>query len=372
MMATPALVLNQLVRRTQTYASALIKNCLGLADHLQVKTILISVVLLSTTSCQKQENQNIIKEIKGDVFGSYYLVKYRGDLAEGEFRKELDVFFKNFNDEFSTYQKDSVISKFNGALKNKKLIVSKEFISMLELAKQFHDETEGAFNPTLAPVIKAWGFGGGRKKEADKDIMEAMKKVGLHHVKWDKEKFEVWKDLDGVELDVNAFAPGWAADLIGEMLLKKNVSNFMVDISGEILFKGTKGENIPWIGGIEKPVHAASKSVHLALKMNDVAMATSGNYRQFFDDNGVRKSHIIDPRTGAPVSHSISSATIIADTAAAADAWGTAMMVLGKEGIALAEKYGKKSLLLNAEKLDQFNEIVSPSMKSFIEKNKLD
>lgn len=353
------------------YASALIKNCLGLADHLQVKTILVTLIFLSAYSCQKQDPEILVRELRGDVFGSYYFVKYRGDLSENEFRKELEVFFKNFNDEFSTYQKNSVISKFNAAPKNKKLIVSKEFITMLELAKKFHDETEGAFNPTLAPVIKAWGFGGGKKKEADKDIKDAMKKVGLHFVKWDKEKFEVWKELDGVELDVNAFAPGWAADLIGEMLIKNKVTNFMVDISGEILFKGSKGEGIPWIGGIERPIVEGQPEVHLALKMNNVAMATSGNYRQFFDENGVRKSHIIDPRTGAPVSHSVSSATIIAETAAEADAWGTAMMVLGKDGIPLAEKYGKKSLLLNAEKLNHFTEVVSPSMKSFIEVNKL-
>lgn len=371
MMATPALVFNQLVRRTQKYASALIKNCLGPADHLQVKTILTSIIFLSVISCQKQEPQITVKELRGEVFGSYYFIKYRGEISEDEFRKKLDVFFKNFNDEFSTYRPDSVISIFNNFPKNKKLSVSKQFIEMLELAKKFHEETGGAFEPTLAPVIKAWGFGGARKKEADQAIKNARKLVGLHHIKWDSAKSEVWKNFDGVQIDVNAFAPGWAADLIGEMLSQHGVQNYMVDISGEILFKGTKDDSQSWVAGIERPSKTYSDGVHLAFKAQDMALATSGNYRQFFDDKGVRKSHIIDPRTGAPVTHSVSSASVIAESAASADAWGTAMMVLGTDGLALSEKHGKKVLLLKARNPEEFVEIVSDSMKVYLEANKL-
>lgn len=346
----------QFYGRTNQYVRALAKT--------------FTLVLLFI-SCQTQEPQILVKELRGEVFGSYYFIKYRGEISEDDFRKELNVFFKNFNDEFSTYQKNSVISLFNQAPKNKKMVVSKEFIQMLELCKKFHLETEGAFEPTLAPVIKAWGFGGGEKKETDEVIKAARKKVGFHHIKWDSNRFEVWKDLDGVELDVNAFAPGWAADLVGEIFLKKNVTNFMVDISGEILFKGTKGDDLSWIGGIERPSKQYADGVHLAFKISNQALATSGDYRQFFDEKGTRKSHIIDPRSGAPVSHQISSASVIADSAAAADAWGTAMMVLGTEGLPLAEKHGKKVLLLNAQNSYTFSEILSPSMKSFLEAYKL-
>lgn len=366
MMASSVLFFSEFVRRTSLYASALRKKCLESADHLNLKTFVPFIILLSIISCQKQESKNEIKELRGEVFGSYYLIKYRGELPEGKFQEELKIFFNDFNREFSTYQKDSVISDFNRSPKNTKLQVSGRFIEMLNLAYRFHEETEGAFDPTLGPVIKAWGFGGGKKRGTDKEIKEAYKKVGFQYVKWDGKKNEVWKTLDGVEIDVNAFAPGWAADLIGEMLKQNQVTHFMVDIGGEILFNGMKDEKNFWIGGIERPSEKHGASVHLAFKMKDQALATSGNYRQFFDENGSRKSHIIDPRTGQPVSHTVSSASVIADSAASADAWGTALMVLGTDGLALCEKHGKKVLLLKANKPGQYEEITSDSMKAFL------
>lgn len=333
--------------------------------------LFLCVIFFLTLSCQRQDSASEIKELRGDVFGSYFIIKYRGDLPAEKFREDLNVFFDEFNKEFSTYQQDSVISSFNRAPKATKLQVSTRFIEMLNLAKTFYEETEGAFDPTLGPVIKAWGFGGGKKKASDEEIRKAMKKVGFQHIKWDEKKNEVWKTLDGLQLDVNAFAPGWAADLIGEMFIERKVTNFMIDISGEILFRGMKDENHPWIAGIEKPSPKHGASVHLAFKMKDLALATSGNYRQFFDENGQRKSHIIDPRTGEPVSHSISSASVIADSAASADAWGTALMVLGTDGLALSEKHGKKVLLLKAVGPDQFEEITSDSMKAFLKAQQL-
>lgn len=332
-------------------------------------TFLITCSLL-LAGCFRQGRIETIKELQGEIFGSYYLVKYRGDLKEEVLLKDLNSFFEQFNNEFSTYQSDSVISQFNKSPANLPIKVSDRFIVMLKLAQKFHQETEGAFEPTLGPVIKAWGFGGGKDKKSEEEIKKAYQKVGFKFVHWDEKNSTVWKEKDGLELDVNAFAPGWAADLIGEMLLKKGVSHFMVDISGEILFKGFKAADTPWIGGIERPSPDLSKSVHLALKMSDLAMATSGNYRQFYDDQGLRRSHILDPRTGRPVEHSISSATVIAQSAASADAWSTAMMVLGSEGLALSEKNGIKVLLLEAKK-NHFEEIVSRSMEKFIATQRL-
>lgn len=333
----------------------------------------ISFLLLSFLffSCQKQDEVTSVKELRGEVFGSYYQIKYRGDLSQEVLSTELKTFFDDFNREFSTYQKDSVISEFNRTPAQKKLLVSQRFIDMLELCKKLYVETNGAFEPTLGPVIKAWGFGGGKKKEADDVIRAQIKKVGFNHVKWDETKREAWKDLEGVELDLNAIAPGWAADLIGDILLKKGIENFMVDISGEILFRGTKTTEQDWIAGIEKPSKEHGQGVQTAFKMRNAAIATSGDYRQFFDEKGARKSHIIDPRTGTPVSHQISSASVIAESAASADAWGTAMMVLGTDGLELSEKHGKKVLLLRAQKPDVFDEVVSPSMRSFLEAHRL-
>lgn len=335
-----------------------------------LKNIFLLICSLLLAGCFRNERQIELKELKGEIFGSYYLIKYRGNLETSELQLELNDFFKSFNDEFSTYQPDSVISKFNQFSRNSKFTVSSRFIDMLKMIQKFHSETEGAFDPTLAPVIKAWGFGGGKGKKSEPEIKEAFKKTGFKYVKWDEEKKLIWKEMDGIELDVNAFAPGWAADLIGEILHKHHIYNYMVDISGEILFKGMKTDKDSWIGGIETPSKEYAQGIQKAFRMKDLSMATSGNYRQFFDENGKRRSHIIDPRTGKPVEHKISSATVIANSTASADAWSTAMMVLGPLGVELCEKYGMKVLLLEAKKLNEFQEIKSHSMDEFIKFNR--
>ncbi|WP_407676987.1 FAD:protein FMN transferase [Peredibacter starrii] len=285
--------------------------------------------------------------------------------------KDLNIFFEEFNQEFSTYRNNSVISTFNRIPVNTKFLVSPRFIEMLKLARKFHDETGGAFDPTLGPLIKAWGFGGGSKgKEPDQaTINKIMADIGFKYLHWDETKLQVWKTKN-VNLDINAFAPGWAADLIGEFFENRGVQNYMVDISGEILFKGTKPQGENWVAGIERPSPQHAEAVQMAFKIKDQAIATSGNYRQFYDHNGERRSHIIDPKTGRPVHHSIASASVLASTAAAADAWGTAMMVLGKEGIEIAEKRGYKVYLLEAHS-KTYAEFMSNGMQAYLEAYRL-
>ncbi len=321
----------------------------------------------------KKEQSPEIHSLQGEIFGAYYIVKYRGDLNPQDFQKDLSKFFDEFNLEFSTYRPDSVVSAFNQAPANKVIKVSPRFIEMLKLSQKFYQETEGAFDPTLGPVIKLWGFGGGASKKipSQVELKKAQALTGFDSIKWDEEKRTVWKTKNGLQLDLNAIAPGWVCDLIGEMLILKGIENYMVDLSGEIYFKGTKGPGNSWVAGIERPTSGAQKNVQLAFKIQDLAISTSGNYRQFFDANGERKSHIIDPRTTRPVTHTISSASVIASTGIASDIWSTALMVLGKEGIELAEKNGIKVLLLEAKKENLFNEILSPSMESFLKSNQL-
>lgn len=338
-----------------------------------LKLVLFFICSLLLAGCTpKTTEPSPIKEIQGEIFGSYFIVKYSGDLKKEDFNPELAQFFKEFNQEFSTYQKDSIISRFNSFPLNSKLEVSPRFIQMLEMAKDFHEKTKGAFDPTLGPAIQAWGFGGGDSKQAPSKntLIQAMKKVGFSHIHWEAQTNRAWRTND-VRLDVNAFAPGWAADLIGQKLSSHKINNFMVDISGEIIFKGKKSGGQPWIAGVETPSMEHAAGVQVAFYMNDLAIATSGNYRQFFDDKGLRKSHIIDPQSGAPVTHQISSASVLAATGAQADAWSTAMMVLGEEGLDLAEKNGIKVYLLKAKKPQVYEVIISPGMQTFLDAHRL-
>lgn len=343
-------------------------------------TLVVNLKIVLVLSCglllagcnSKKTDPSVLDEIQGEIFGSYFIVKFRGDLDKQDFSSDLTEFFKEFNQEFSTYQKDSLISRFNSLPLNLKLKVSKRFIQMLEMAKSFHEKTNGAFDPTLGPVIQAWGFGGGQVKQAPnkKTINEAMKKVGFSYIQWDSKTLDVWRTNE-VHLDVNAFAPGWAADLIGEKLISHKIQNYMVDISGEIIFKGEKSVGQPWVAGIETPSLEHAAGVQIAFYMKNSSIATSGNYRQFFDDKGLRKSHIIDPKSGAPVTHQISSASVLAPTGAEADAWSTALMVLGEEGLDLAEKNGIKVYLLKAKKPQVYEVIMSPGMETYLDAHRL-
>lgn len=316
-----------------------------------------------------------INTLKGEVFGSYYLVKWTGDADTVLVQEEINKLFKSINNEFSNYQSDSVITRFNNLSAHQKMTVSPRFIEMLEFCKKMHVLSQGAFDPTLRPVIKLWGFGGGAKKiksaPSNAEIKTALTKVGLKHIRWNTATLEAWKLIDEVGIDTNSFVPGWSADLIGELLLKQKISNFMIDISGELLIRGEKSLNSSWVVGIEKPVAKKGAAIQIALKIRDKSIATSGNYRQFFEENGKRRSHIIDPRSGRPVEHQIASATVIASTALEADAWGTALMVLGQQGIELADKLGLKILLLEAVKPGEYQEVSNKLMKDYLKTNQV-
>lgn len=340
-----------------------------------MKYILLLLTSLFLTGCFffNQNNQKTINEIKGEVFGSYYVIKYAGDLDKMKFEKVLSSFFVEFNQEFSTYQKDSVVSTFNTLKANEKLKVSHRFIEMFKLIKKLHLDTEGAFDPTFAPVIKLWGFGGAQKRRipTDNEIKSALQKTGMKHIFYDEAKLEVWKNKSELSLDLNAFAPGWAADLIGLLLENYEIKNYMIDISGEIIAKGEKSPNIPWIIGIEKPSLKHAEGIQIALKLSDESISTSGNYRQFFDQNGKRINHILNPKTGKPVNHSICSASVISKDGISADAWSTAMMVLGEGGIKLAENKGLRVYLIKYQKEGKYTEISSRSMDEYLKSNKI-
>jgi thiamine biosynthesis lipoprotein len=329
---------------------------------------LFCVLVFTSCSTTRRQYQG---EVQGDVFGSNYKIKYTGPLNQSQLEKDLEIFFKEFNQEYSTYQEDSTVSQFNRLPSNQKLNVSKRFIQMLNLAKRFYEETQHFFDPTLAPLIKAWGFGGGKFKikPSPKTIKAARELVGFHLIHWDEKTQQVWKIKNGVSLDLNAFAPGWAADLLGKYFISKGVSHFLIDISGELLAKGMKSENAPWLIGIERPNEVFTGETQLILPLHDQGISTSGNYRQFFLDKGVKRSHLIDPRLGTPIKNEVCSATVISSTAASADAWSTALMILGEAGLSLVEAQGNLAFLIKCENDGTFRTISGKEMDRYILKH---
>ncbi len=338
-----------------------------------IKHLFIWALLLSWSCSVKGPPQKVsLQNLEGKAFGSTWELKYSGTQDPEVIRSEIEAFLKAFDQEFSTYRGDSKISEFNQLGSHQHLKVSSRFIDLLKLAQQFHKETQGAFDPSMGKTIRLWGFGGGAKNSSPskKNIMVAKNQSGFDAIKWNERDKEVWKTRP-LSLDLNAFAPGFAGDLFAKILVEKGVQNFVLNIGGEILFRGEREKNKSWVAGIETPDENLESDVHLAFKIKDLALATSGSYRQFRLDKGNKNSHIINPFTHHPHQSDIVSASVLAETAAQADAWSTALMILGEKGFPQAQKYGLKVLLIQKTPQGNFKQIISPSLKEYLEINKL-
>lgn len=277
-------------------------------------------------------------EFEGKIFGSYYKVKYlSGPTTPGPaaLRAEVEALLKAYDEEFSLWKGDSMISRFNRQESLAPMPVSVWGVQIIEQAKVVHRESGGAFDPTVAPLVKLWGFG--PKKEprvpTQAELRTTLKSVGLDKLSVQDGKWV--KAVPLLQVDLNSVAPGHAADLIGEVFLRRDIKHFLIDVGGELLARGEKAQGLGWRVGIERPaLEQGSAGIVASVVLRNQAIATSGNYRNFLDTSKGRVSHTIDPRTGKNPQHHIVSATVVAPTALLADAWATAAMVQGLEALA--------------------------------------
>ena len=264
---------------------------------------------------------------QGQVFGTYYNIRYS---AKSNLGKQILASFEEFDNSLSTFNKKSVISRINT---NGSDSTDAFFRAMFNCAKETYEISEGAFDPTVAPIVNLWGFGFRKKEQAtERTIDSLLQFVGFDKV-WLKDERLV-KATPEIMLDASAIAKGQACDVIAELLRKNDCRNYLVDIGGEIVCQGVNNKGEVWKVGINKPVDDKTGSVNELqeiIQSSALCMATSGNYRQFYYENGQKRSHTIDPRTGYPVKHNLLSATVIAPTCMQADAMATACMVLGEE-----------------------------------------
>lgn len=300
--------------------------------------------LLLFCACNKQAT---LVHIEGRTMGTQYNVKFftsNGELGDKEKAKEeIDEVLKKVNKEMSTYLKDSEISYFNQTDRLGWLKISKDFFNVTVYALKLAEETEGAFDPTIGPLVNLWGFGpGGERKVPEQvQIEEALKRVGYDKISLNSEKFEIKKKVPGVYLDLSALAKGFGVDKVADFIESKGIANYMVEIGGEVRTKGQKGDKSSWKIAIEAP-HPTSQgeSYQRILNLNSLSLATSGNYRNFFMENGKKYSHTINSKTGNPVAHSLASVSV-ADSGSCmkADALATALMAMGQtKGFEYAER----------------------------------
>lgn len=232
----------------------------------------------------------------------------------------------------STYQPDSEISRLNRAPVGEWFAASSGFMAVLDAALDIGRESEGAYDVTVAPLVNLWGFGPGRGEPAvpaAADIAALREQVGQQYLEVDRQNTRVRKQR-AVTLDFSSIAKGYAVDEVARYLRGQQIADFLVEVGGEMQLSGQSPRGDAWRIAIEQPT-VGMRGVEQALSLSDVAVATSGDYRNFFEMDGRRYSHSIDPRTGYPVAHDLVSVTVVAGNCMAADAWATALTVLGPE-----------------------------------------
>ncbi len=299
--------------------------------------------------------------------GTYYRVRVVAEAGDREaIRGLVEERLDAVDRAMSTYRQDSEISRFNRLGAGESLVFSVETWAVLELAWRVREESDGAFDPTVGPLVDAWGFGApGRGAEPtaplDSRLAELRRAVGA--VELEYEDRAVLKVENGAALDLSAIAKGWAIDRVSEALTEESYTNHLVEVGGEIRTSGHSPTGDRWRIAIEQPPPrpadsdsgplpdapgtGAPPALHQVLPINDGALATSGDYRNYWERDGVRYSHTIDPRTGRPVEHALASASVLHQSCALADAYATALMVLGpEEGLRWANQNGIAALLL--------------------------
>lgn len=265
---------------------------------------------------------------QGNIFGTYYNIRYEGTEDLHEVIKQR---LQEFDNSLSMFNEESIISKIN---RNDSVVTDSLFEAMYTEAYTISELSNGAFDITIRPLVNAWGFGTNKRnsEEVDKSRLDSLKKI-VGYKKTSLKAHRLYKEDDRITLDASAIAKGFACDIIADLLRKNDCKNLLVDIGGEVVAQGINVKGHPWRVGISRPTIDAmgmEKELQEIIESSNLCMATSGNYLQYYFVDGERRSHTIDPRTGYPVDHSLLSATVIASSCMRADALATACMVLGQ------------------------------------------
>jgi thiamine biosynthesis lipoprotein len=291
-----------------------------------ISVIITAVVFLY--SCTQTQKPEPVK-FQGETQGTYYSIIYY-DKESRNFQSEIDSLLYKFDLSVSLWVPNSIISRVNN--NDSAVVLDKYFIDNFNLSQEVSAATGGSFDCTVAPLVKAWGFGFDETRHVDRQIIDSIKAfVGFEKVSLAEGK--IIKADPRMSIDFNAIAQGYSVEVLATFLESRGVENYLVDIGGEIKGKGIKSDGSSWMVGIEKPSAEmdSERTLKAILALKNKSVATSGNYRKFYEENGIRYSHTIDPKTGFPVQHSLLSVSVMAENTAIADAYATAFMVMGFE-----------------------------------------
>lgn len=269
----------------------------------------LALLIIGTVLIIRQQQSEPYQHNTGFVFGTIYNVTYQ---CPDNLQAEIEAELKKVDLEFSMFNDSSTVARIN---RGEKVTPGPMYDEVYQLAQTVNRETDGAFDVTVAPLVNAWGFGFKHEQMPTRQQVDSLLKIRN-------------------QLDFSAIAKGYGSDVIARLLRRHDIRNFMVEIGGEVVTQGISDKRVPWRIGVTKPTDdslSVGGELQTVLNVTDIAMATSGNYRNFYYKGGRKYAHTIDPKTGYPVQHSLLSATVLAKDCAVADAYATAFMVMGVE-----------------------------------------
>ena len=320
------------------------------------------------TACSQESSG---PQITGSTMGTSYSIQWSelpSDVSTAELSEKISLRLGQINTLMSTYIPDSQISEFNSSRETGWHAVDIELVQLVEHALEICAITNGAFDITVGPLVNLWGFGASDTNfqiPNESEINIAMRSIGCHHLGTRMSPPAINKKLADVYIDLSAIAKGYAVDELVKLLEEYRLQHYMVEIGGEVRARGIAPHGHPWRIGIETP-DSLRGSIEDIISLDNIAVATSGDYRNFFEHEGQRYSHTIDPRTGYPVNHQLASVTIIHPSTASADAWATAFMILGaNDSLEVAKHYGFSGLLITRHGND-YHSTVFGEMSSYL------
>ena len=328
-------------------------------------------LIFLTFSCSDFKENKHIYDLSGKTMGTSYSIRIASPAPiPDSIHIGIDSVFIEINRQMSTWDKESEISVFNASDEKTPYEISQDFYQVLKISEGVWKQSKGAFDASISPLVAWWGFGSEAKSDYTKTVPDSIKVIiGFQMVDLSK-KNSISKERKEIKLDLSAIAKGYAVDCAAEYIQKAGFSNFLIEVGGEIVVKGTKSAQKNWLIGVDRPSDNAipGKNLNLVLALQDVALATSGDYRNYRMEKETRFSHIIDPRTFQPCSHNLASVTVISDKCAYADAMATALSVLGyEESIKLIESIsGTEAYFINRTASGEFTEHFTSGFRQYV------
>lgn len=334
--------------------------------QIRIKTLISALLLTLAVACSPAPDLEI--HLGGPTMGTTYNVKYvsSADINSAELQQKIDQVLLEVNQLMSTYIKDSELSRFNQWHSTEPFKLSAQTLFVMHEAKTLGDMSQGLLDVTVGPLVNLWGFG--PEARPDKVPSQEQIEAAKAHIGLDKLILgEDWAQKTDplLYVDLSTIAKGYGVDRVAQVLEEQNINNYLVEIGGEMRLSGKKANTQDWRVAIEKPV-TTERAVERIISVGNNAIATSGDYRIYFENNGKRYSHLIDSKTGSPITHNLVSVTVVHPSSMTADGLATALNIMGKDKAIAVAELNQLAVFLITKEADGFKEYTSSQFRQIV------